>query len=127
MVDLDVLAGRDVALVQRGPLLDHVAEHLHLLRGDAAEGELDADHLHVCLALPVDALFEPEADELVLGQIAGEELLGFVVEIVELALDDRDHVPGDVLVGLRVLERARPALAALLLVLVDYHVHGQGK
>ena len=41
-----------------------------------------------------------------LGELAGEELLGFVVEVVELALDDRDDVPGDVLVGLRVLERA---------------------
>ena len=44
-----------------------------------------------------------------------EELLGLGVEVVELALDDRDHVPGDVLVGLGVLERAGAALAALLL------------
>ena len=51
---------------------------------------------------------------------AGEELLGFVVEVVELALDDRDDVPGDVLVGLGVLEGAGAAFAALLLVLVDY-------
>ena len=51
------------------------------------------------------------------GSSLGEELLGFVVEVVELALDDRDDVPGDVLVGLRVLERADAALALLLLVL----------
>ena len=54
------------------------------------------------------------------GSCAGEELLGFVVEVVELALDDRDDVPGDVLVGLRVLQSADPAFAALLLVLIDY-------
>ena len=60
-------------------------------------------------------------------QLAGEELLGFVVEVIELALDDRDHVPGDVLVGLRVLESPGPSLAVLLLVLVDYYVHEPGK
>ena len=125
VVDLDVLARRDVALVERRVLLDDVGEGVHLLGGDAAEGKLDADHLHVGLALAVDALLEAEADELVLGQLAGEELLGFVVEVVELALDDRDHVPGDVLVGLRVLERAGAALAALLLVLVDYDLHDE--
>ena len=57
------------------------------------------------------------------GGLAGEELLGLVVEVVELALDDRDDVPGDVLVGLGVLERAGAALAALLLVLVDDYLH----
>ena len=100
-----------------------VGEGVHLLRGDAAEGKLDPDHLHVGLALAVDALFEAEADELVFRQALGEELLGFVVEVVELALDDRDHVAGDVLVGLRVLERADPALAPLLLVLGDDDLH----
>ena len=90
---------------------------------DAAERQLHPDHLHVGLALAVDALLEAEADELVLLQLAGEELLGFVVEVVELALDDRDDVPGDVLVGLRVLQRAGAAFAALLLVLIDYDLH----
>ena len=88
-------------------------------------GKLDPDHLDVGLALAVDALLEAEADELVFGQLAGEELLRFVVEVIELALDDRDHVPGDVLVGLRVLEGPGPSLAVLLLVLVDDYVHGE--
>ncbi len=125
VVDLDVLAGGDVALVERRVALDHVGEHLHLLRGDAAEGQLHPDHLDVGLALPVDALLEAEADELVFRQLSGEELLGFVVEVVELALDDRDDVPRDVLVGLGVLESPGPALAVLLLVLVDDYLHGQ--
>ena len=112
VVDLDVLARGDVALVERRVLLDHVGERLHLLRRDAAEGQLDADHLHVGLALAVDALLEPEADELVLGRVAGEELLGLVVEVVELALEDRDDVPRDVLEDLGVFERALAALAA---------------
>ena len=125
MVDLDVLAGGDVALVQRRVLLDDAGEGVHLLRRDPAEGELDPDHLDVGLTLPVDALFEAEADELVLFELAGEELLGFVVEVVELALDDRDDVAGDVLVGLRVGQRPDPAFAPLLLVLRDGYLHGR--
>ena len=105
VVDLDVLARRDVGLVERRPPLDHVGERLHLLRRDAAPRELDAAHLDVGLALAVDALLEAEADELVLGRVAGEELLGLVVEVVELALEDRDDVAGDVLADLRVVER----------------------
>ena len=42
-----------------------------------------------------------------------EELLGLVVEVVELALEDRDDVARDVLVDLGVLERALAALALL--------------
>ena len=112
-------------LFERRVLLDDAGEGLHLLGRDAAEGKLDPDHLDVGLALAVDALFEAEADELVLVQLAGEELLGFVVEVVELALDDRDHVAGDVLVGLRVLEGPDPALAPLLLVLCDCYLQGR--
>ena len=115
VVDLDVLAGGDVALVERRELLDRVGEGLHLLGADAAEGELHPDHLHVGLALAVDALLEPEADELLLGLLAAQEAGRLGVEVVELALEDRDHVPGDVLVDLRVLERAELALAVLLL------------
>src|SRR3954463_3540079 len=99
-MDLNVLPRRDVALAERSVLLDDAAEGLHLLGGDPAERKLDPDHLDVGLALAVDALFEAETDELVLLQLSVEELLGFVVEVVELALDDRDDVAGDVLVAL---------------------------
>ena len=64
VVHLDVLAGRDVALAQRHVLLDHVGEGLELVGRDAAHRQLDADHLHVGLALAVDALLEAELDEL---------------------------------------------------------------
>ena len=74
-------------------------------------GSFDADHLDVGLALAVDALLEAEADELVLGRLAVEELLGLVVEVVELALDDRDDVARDVLVDLGVVQRPLLALA----------------
>ena len=106
VVHLDVLARGDVALVERHVLLDHVGELLHLLGRDPAEGQLHADHLHLRLALAVDALLEPELDELVLGQLAGEELRGLRLEIVELALEDRDHMPGHVLKDLGVLKRS---------------------
>ena len=105
-MDLDVLARRDVALVERHVLLHDVAEGVHLLRRDAAEGELDPDHVHVRLALAVDALLEAELDELVFRRLAREELGRFRLEVVELVLQDRDHVPRHVLEHLRVLQRA---------------------
>ena len=40
----------------------------------------------------------------VLGRLAVEELLRLGVEVVELALEDRDDVAGDVVVDLGVLE-----------------------
>ena len=113
VVDLDVLARGDVRLVQRRVLLGDVAEHVHLLRRDTAEGKLDADHLHGDLrglALAVDTLLEAEADEVGLLDLAREEVGGLVVEVVELALDDRDDVTRDVLVDLGVVDRARSAL-----------------
>ena len=87
-----------------------VGEGLHLLGRDAAERQLDADHLHVGLALAVDALLEAEADELGLSASRrARNFVGLGVEVVELALEDRDDVAGDVLEDLGVLERA-PAL-----------------
>ena len=109
VVDLDVLPRRDVALLERHELLDRARERVHLLGRDAAPRELDPDHLHVGLALPVDPLLEPEADELVLGRAPGEVLLGLVVEVVELAPDDRDDVARHVLADLGIRERPLPA------------------
>ena len=103
---LDVLARRDVALVERHVLLDHLGERLHLLGRDPAEGELHADHLHVRLALAVNALLQAELDELVLLGLTGEELGRLGLEVVVLALQDRDHVARHVLEHLGVLERA---------------------
>ena len=40
------------------------------------------------------------------GDVAREEPAGLGLEVVELLLEDRDHVPGDVLHDLRVVERA---------------------
>ena len=116
VVHLHVLARRDVALAQRRVLLDGVAEGVHLLGRDAAPRDLDADHLHVGLALAVHALLQAEADELVLGRVAGEELGRLGVEVVELALEDRDHVPRDVLVDLGIGEGPRPAAVPRALV-----------
>src|ERR1700677_1612182 len=64
MVDLDVLARRDVALAQWRVLLDHAREGVELVGGDAAHRELDAGHLDVGLALAVDTLLGPELGEL---------------------------------------------------------------
>ncbi len=102
VVHLDVLPGRDVALTKRDVLLDHPREPLQLLGRDPAEGQLHADHLHVGLALAVDALLEAKLDELVFGRIAREVLAGLGLEVLVLALQDRDDVARDVLVDLRV-------------------------
>ena len=75
VVQLDVLARRDVPLVQRHVLLDDVGEGVELLGRDAAPRELDADHLHGGLALAVDALLEAELDELRLLDVAPQEAL----------------------------------------------------
>ncbi len=71
---------------------------------DAAERQLDPHHLHVRLALPVDALLEAELDEVVLLQLTLEVARRLGIEVVELPLQDRDHVTRDVLDHLRVLE-----------------------
>ena len=120
VVHLDVLPRRDVALVERRVLLDRVGERLHLLGRDAAERQLHADHLDVGLALAVDALLEAEPDELVLGRLAGEELLGLVVEVVELALEDRDDVARDVLADLGIVQR--PLAAWVVVGCIGYKV-----
>ena len=109
VVQLDVLARRDVPLVQRHVLLDDLGEGVELVGRDAAPRELHADHLHVGLTLPVDALLEAELDELRLLDVAPQVARRLRVEVVELALDDRDDVTGDVLANLGVLECSRAA------------------
>src|SRR5918912_695881 len=112
VVELDVLARRDVALAERRVALGDVREGLELLRGDAAEGKLDPDHLDGGLALPVDPLPEAEGDVLLRGRAPLEEGIGLRVEVLELALEDGDHVARDVLVDLGILERALPTAPA---------------
>src|SRR5579875_419293 len=105
VVNLDVLPRRDVSLAQRRILLDHAREGLELLGCDRAEGKLGAHHLDVRLALTVDALLEAEFDELLFVDLAGKEARGLGLEVIELALQDRDHVAGHVPQHLRVRER----------------------
>src|SRR4051794_19473260 len=105
VVHLDVLPRRDVTLAERDELLDRARERVHLVGRDAAPRELDADHLDVGLPLAVYALLQAEADELVLRRLTVEVLLRLVVEVVELALEDRDDVPGNVLAHLGISER----------------------
>src|SRR6185312_3761137 len=94
---------------ERRELLGDVGEGVELIRIHAAERQLYADHLARLLALPVDALLEAEGDERALVLCPAQEAAGAVIEIVELALEDRDDVAGDVLVELRALERSPAA------------------
>ena len=65
-VELEVLAGGDVAAAVAGVVLGDDGHRLHLLGVDAAVGQLDADHLVVHLALAVHAHAQAERDELAL-------------------------------------------------------------
>ena len=71
-VELDVLAGGQVAPAPR-VLLGDVRHGVELVGGQAAVGELGADHLVVAaLALAVDAVVQAEDPEDVLLEVAGE-------------------------------------------------------
>ncbi len=71
-----------------------LAKDSSLLGVDATHRQLHSDHLHVGLALAVDALLEAEPDEVLLAGIAPHELGRLAVEVVELALEDRNQLPG---------------------------------
>ena len=106
VVHLDVLASGHMTLAQRDVLVDDPGEGVELIGGDATHGELHPHHLHVGLALTVDALAQPELGEIIGLELALEKARGLGVEVVELSLEDRDHVTGHVLQHLRVLARA---------------------
>ena len=90
MVELDVLAGGDVALAQRGVLVGHLSQALHGLRGEDAAGNLDADHLDIRLALPVHALPQPEGGEDGVVQLTGLKVGGLLLQPHNLFVHKRD-------------------------------------
>ena len=90
VVELDVLAGSNVALAQRGILVRHLAQALHGLRGEDAAGNLDADHLHVRLALTVHALPQTEGGERGVVQLAGLKVGGLFLQPHHLFVHERD-------------------------------------
>ena len=93
VVILHVLARGDVALLERGEPLGHFGEGVELIGRDAAERQLDADHLDVGLALPVDPLLQPKAGEQVRIALAAQEGRRLGVEVLELFVTDRNDAP----------------------------------
>ena len=93
-VELEVLARRDVAAVQAGVLLGDLGQRVHLVRGDAAVGQLDAHHLVVFLALAVDAARQAVELEVGLVLVADAELLRPLLELVDLVEVDRQDEAG---------------------------------
>ncbi len=82
-VILHVLARGDVAFAA-GELVGDVAELLELARCGEAAGDLHAYHLHAGLALSVDAVFQAEGAEFVVGNIAGDECRSLLAEDLNL-------------------------------------------
>ena len=80
VVELDVLTGGDVALAQRGVLVGHLTQALHCLRGENAAGNLDANHLHVGLALAVHTLPQAEGSEYGVVQLPGIKACGLLLK-----------------------------------------------
>ena len=94
-VDLQVLTGGDVALLERCVLADDVAERFEVPGGERAAGDLDAHHLHVRLTLAVDAPDEAVHDELLLGGPFAVEVAGRLgLEVVDLLGNVGEHAPG---------------------------------
>ena len=94
-VELDVLAGGDVAAAQAGVLLGDLAHHVHLVGVDAAVGELDAHHLLVHLALAVGAHAQAERGELALQLFAvGAVAAGFELVVLDLFVERDEDVAG---------------------------------
>jgi hypothetical protein len=93
-VHLDVLAGGEVRPAPR-VLVGEVAEHLELVGGERAVGDLDPHHLVVpALALAVDALVQSEDAEHVLLDLPGEVLPDAFLELGQLLVDDGVEGPG---------------------------------
>jgi hypothetical protein len=80
-----------------GEFVGDAGELAGLGSGEKAAGDLAADHLDAGLALAVDAVFEAEGAEFVLGDLAGEELTGAEVEGFDLLAD------GAIILNLKVL------------------------
>ena len=100
-VDLQVFAGGDVPLLERGVPADDVAERLEVFGGERAAGDLDAHHLHVRLTLAVDAPHEAVHDELLLGRPFAVEVAGRLrLEVVDLLGDVGEDALGVVVLPL---------------------------
>ena len=63
VVQLDVLPGGDVTLLQRRVLLYDLAKALQSLRREHTPGDFYAKHLRIGLTLAIDSLVQPESHE----------------------------------------------------------------
>ena len=96
VVQLDVLAGGDVAHAG-GVAVRHLGDDTQLVGVQAAERNLDPDHLDAGLALAVDPVLEAEGPEHVQRQVALQQLGGFLFERLDLPENvgrDRDRLYG---------------------------------
>jgi len=84
-MELDVLTGSEVALLQRCVFRGDFAEYVQLVRSKSAEWRLDPHHLLVSLALAVHALLQAVRHELGFFPFTVSESLYLTFEILDLA------------------------------------------
>ena len=87
-VELHVLAGGHVALLQGSVVPGNGAKRLKLLGEDLTHRQLHPEHVHVRLALPVDAHAQAEGLERGRVPVALDELANHRLEVVQLFLQD---------------------------------------
>ena len=91
VMELDILPGGDVALAQRGVLLGHHAQPFHTFRSENSAGNLHSNHLHVRLALSVDALPQPEGSEHRVVPLAGHKRRRLILQPANLFIHERNN------------------------------------
>ena len=86
-VHLQVLARGQVPHPPRRVAVDDVGQHVHLRGVEPAVGDLDADHVHVGLALAVDAVLQAEEAELQRVDLVALEAPHVRLVVLDLGLD----------------------------------------
>ena len=84
IVDLEVLARRDVGNTILRKTLDHIGSAAQLSGQETPSRHLDADHVHAFLPLPVDAHLQTHGGELVGVHAALEKAPDRISELVDL-------------------------------------------
>ncbi len=116
IVDLDVLARRDMGDVMLRIGLEHIGDRLELCRRHVTAGDLDANHVDPVLALAVDALLQSNRLEAFRIDLVTEEGLDVFLEAVQFFVVDQ---------WLGVFHRGSPAIDTVAAVIAGLSAKNQ--